>query len=176
MATAERERPNVVVGSSKDVARYRFLSSTFSAHAARALFAAGLLFLLGSMADLAILWFYQFQPGNAYTEMVALSSTLEGLPRIALAAALIWAGMQIRGTTSLLAHRLLGTLLLLTGLAGGLAGALLISDYFVLRGQPLTPQAHAIFVSSMLKGTTLAGLHVLLLIPVGIMSVRRPRV
>ena len=155
MATAERDRPAVIVG------------------AARALYAAGLIFLIGSIADIMTLWVMQAQPDPEW-EFSSLVSTIEGTPRIVLAIAMILAGNYVRGTSSLVAQRLFAAILLMLGLAGAVIGALILSDYFVVRGA-VEPDKQKIFLSVVLKALTLSALHVLILVPVGVLGLRRPK-
>jgi hypothetical protein len=51
---------------------------------------------------------------------------------------------------------------------------MMVSDYFVIRGQVL-PEEQTVFASIVLKTLTLSALHLVLLVPVGVLAVRRPR-
>jgi hypothetical protein len=137
------------------------------------LWGAGFIFLIGSLADIMVLWTLQRQPDPAW-ELTSLELTIEGTPRLALAIALIMAGNYIRGTTSLLMQRLFAAMLLALGLLGAAIGALLLSDYFVVR-KTVAPEAQNVFLSIVLKGLTLAALHVVVLVPVGVLGLRRPK-
>ena len=53
-------------------------------------------------------------------------------------------------------------------------GAMVIADYFVLRSAIAEPD-QKLFVSITLKALTLSALHLVLLVPVGVLGVRRPR-
>jgi len=174
MATAERPQPEIVVGDARETARLRLLDEHTAKNAARVLWAVGLLFLIGSVADLVLLWTVTNDPGNAQWEFTALAVTVEGTPRIVLAIGLIWIALHLRGTVSLIIQRLFGVLLILLGIGGAVIGAMMISDYFVIRGG-IAPGEMSTFVSIVLKTLTLSLLHLLLLVPVGVLSVRRPR-
>jgi hypothetical protein len=174
MATAERDRPTLVVGDARESARFHMLTEHTAHNAARALMAAGLLFLIGSLADLILLWTVNRDAGNPQFEFTALSLTVEGTPRIALAIALIWGALHIRGATSPLIQRVLAVSLILLGIGGAIVGAMMISDFFVLRGS-IQPGETRAFTSVVLKTLTLSALHLVLLVPVGVLSVRRPR-
>lgn len=174
MATAERDRPTIVVGDSKEAGRFRILSEHTALNASRALWAAGLIFLIGSFADLVLLWTVSRQAANPQWEFTALALTIEGTPRIVLAVAMIWVALYIRGVSSLITQRAFGVLLILLGIGGGVIGAIMISDYFVLRGM-VPPAEMKTFASVVLKTLTLSALHLVLLVPFGVLSVRRPR-
>lgn len=174
MATAERERPHIIVGNSDETSRFRLLGTFTERNAARALWAGGLIYLIGSFADLAAMWIINRVPGNPDFEFTALANTLDGTPRIVLAVAMIWVALHIRGSNSLMIQRLMGILLILLGIAGAIMGAMVIADYFVLRGS-VAPPDQKLFVSITLKALTLSALHLLVLVPVGVLSVRRPR-
>lgn len=173
MATAEHDRPAIIVGTARDAAQARITSQTLAGSAARMMWAAGYIFLLGSVVDILLLWTMQRQPEPAY-EFASLAATIEGTPRIALAMALIMGGNYIRGSVSLIAQRLCAIVLLVLGLAGAVIGALVLADYFVVRPQ-VQPAEQRLFLSTVLKALTLAALHVVILVPVGVLGLRRPR-
>jgi purine-cytosine permease-like protein len=72
------------------------------------------------------------------------------------------------------AQRFYATILLLLGLAGAVIGALVLTDYFVVRGS-VEPRGQRVFMSMALKALTLSALHVLILVPVGVLGLRRPK-
>ena len=172
MATKMAEIPSrIVVGKEthvRPVAR-----DAFARPIAFALAAAGLIFILGSIADVLILWLFQRQPLPQW-EFTALATTTEGLPRIALGAALVYAALHVRGSTSLPGYRLLGLLLVLIGLIGAMLGGLMVLNYFTLRST-VQPGAGGLFLGTVAKTLLLCGLYVVLLIPAGILSMRRPK-
>lgn len=55
-----------------------------------------------------------------------------------------------------------------------MVGALMLSDYFVLRGR-VDPAAAAIFASATLKTLALSAVYFFVLVPVGVLAWRRPR-
>lgn len=174
MATAERARPPILLGDSMETGRPRLLGEHTARNAARVLWAVGLLYLIGSLADVVLAWVVNVEPGNPNLEFMALATTIEGTPRIVLAIALIWVALYVRGSTSLFTQRFFGVLLILLGIGGAVVGALMISDYFVIRPQ-VQPGEQKVFASIVFKTLTLSALHFVLLVPVGVLSVRRPR-
>jgi len=173
MATAERERPAVIVGPAREAARGRVAANALAGYAARALFATGIIFLLGSLADIMVLWVLQRQP-DPQSEFTSLVLTIEGTPRIALAVALLVTGNYLRGTSSVVMQRFCALILLLLGLAGAVIGALVLTDFFVVRGS-VDAEGQRVILSMALKGLTLSALHVLVLVPIGVLGLRRPK-
>ena len=174
MATMEREKPPVVLSTQQERSRQRLLGNAWAANASRALWAAGLIYLIGSLADLVLLLAVKPNWGNPTWEFTVTSGTVEGTPRIILAIALIWVAMYIRGSSSLVVYRLFSLLLILIGALSGVFGAVGVSDFFILR--PMMDAANLrLALNVVLKMVTLSGLQVLLLIPVGVMGIRRPR-
>lgn len=145
----------------------------FRRHASLGLAGAGLIFLLGTLLDFAILWIFQRQASPQW-EFTALASTSEGLPRLVLAFGMIYAALYIRGSTSLLTYRLLGLGTILVGLAGAVVGGLMVTDYFVLRAG-VNPEAAHLFRSMTLKTLSLCAMYVFLLVPIGVLGLRRPK-
>ena len=174
MGAAKPAKPSLVVaGPERTVGRLIPSSDGFSRHAGYACRAAGLIFLIGAMLDLVVLWGFQRGDGPGW-EFTALASTIEGTPRLALGAALIAVGLYIRGSTSLLQYRLIGLVLVLTGIGGTIVGGMLLSDFFILRRNVEAAQL-AMFNSVVFKALALSGLHAFVLIPLGVLSMRRPR-
>jgi hypothetical protein len=161
----------IVVGGSK--ARVAYAAEAFHRPAAAVLSVAGLIFIIGSMVDVALLWSVQRQP-NPQWEFQALATTAEGLPRIVLGVALVFAAMYVRGSTSLLKYRLFGLLLLGMGLMGIAIAGLMVTDFFALRSQ-VNPEARWLFRSTVLKTLLLSGMYVVFLIPAGVLCLRRPK-
>ncbi|MGH7552746.1 MAG: hypothetical protein ACREMQ_06925 [Longimicrobiales bacterium] len=154
-------------------AKAAYAKDAFQAHAWLVLSAAGLIFLLGTLLDFVILWGFQRQAVPQW-EFTALASTAEGLPRLILALALIYAAMHARGSTSLLGYRFLALGLIFIGLAGAAIGALMVTDYFALRAM-VNPEAISILQSTTIKTLALCTLYVFVLLPVGIVGMRRPK-
>ena len=144
----------------------------FARHAAWALVAAGVLMLLGSLVDLGVLWGLQRQD-NVRWEFVALSSTAEGFPRMALGIGLLYAAIWVAAVRTMWAWRSLALFLVALGVAAGLLGALMVTDYFALIGQ-IPVETRQAFRSSVAKSLTLYGLYVIVMLPIGILLVRRP--
>jgi hypothetical protein len=174
MATMERERPPVVLSTQQEKSRKRLLGDAWAANAARALWAAGIIYLIGSVADMVLGLIVGADWGNPAWEFATTSGSAEGTPRIVLAIALIWVAMYIRGSSSLAAYRLFSLLLIAVGALSAVLGAIATSDYFILRPM-MDASALPAATNVLLKTLTLSTLQVVLLIPVGVLGVRRPR-
>lgn len=172
MATRMAEIPApIVVGGAK--ARVAYAAEAFQRPAALALTVAGLIFMIGSAVDVALLWTVQRQALPQW-EFTALASTAEGLPRIVLGIALVFTAMYVRGSTSLLKYRLLGLVLVCLGLAGIVIAGLMVTDFFALRSV-VNPEARWLFRSTVLKTLLLCGMYTVLLIPAGVLCMRKPK-
>jgi hypothetical protein len=147
----------------------------FAVHVARGMWAAGAVFLAGSLVDLFVLWFLQRQ-NQPQWEFVAIANTMDSLPRFALAMAFFYLALHLRKATSLWAYRSVAALALLLGLVGGALAALILTDYFVLaefaRAQG---GAMAMLKSTTLKAGALGGMFFVLFVPLGFLGMRRPR-
>ncbi len=163
-------QPRMVITPKKAGA---FTVEGFRRHVARGFYAAGVIFLVGTSLDLAILWVFQRQPGPQW-EFSALASTAEGLPRLVLAIALLYGGLYTAASTSLLSYRVLALVAILIALAGAAVGGLMLSDFFVLRRQ-VSAEGLWIFRSTVLKTLVLCGMYVFVLFPLGVLGLRRPR-
>lgn len=172
MATrvADLSRPVVVTA---ERSRLAVSAEAFQGHAARAVGGAGAIFLIGSVLDVLVLWIFQRQPGPQF-EFTALASTAEAMPRLVLACALLFAALYLGRSSSLLWYRVLALLLIVFAMVSVAIGGMMITDYFVLRRE-INPEAARIFTSSVLKTVALCGLYVVVLVPIGIMGLRRPR-
>jgi hypothetical protein len=144
----------------------------FRRHASLALTGTGLIFLLGTLLDFVILWTFQRQTVPQW-EFTALASLAEGLPRLVLAIALLYAALYTRESTSLLLYRLLALGLIMIGLIGAIAGALMLTDYFVLRRQ-VNAEVTDLFRSMTFKTLALCAMYVFILLPIGVLGLRRP--
>lgn len=145
----------------------------FGKVAALGMWAAGGLLLLGSLVDLGILWIVQYQR-NPQWEFVAIASTLEGLPRFAMAFAFFYAALYLRRSVSFAAYRTLGVGVLLLGLVGGGLGVLALMDYLAL-SKLVAGVPESLVRSTALKAVALGGIFFLLLVPLGILGLRRPK-
>lgn len=145
----------------------------FGKVAALGMWAAGGLLLLGSLVDLGILWIVQHQR-NPQWEFVAIASTLEGLPRFAMALAFFYAALYLRRSTSLAAYRTLSAGVLVVGLVGGGLGVLALMDYLALSSM-VAGVPESLIRSTALKAVALGGIFLLLLVPLGLLGLRRPK-
>lgn len=172
MATRMAEIPTpIVVGGSK--ARVAYPADAFNRRVAAGLSVAGFIFIIGSIIDVVLLWTVQRQP-NPQWEFTALATTAEGLPRIVLGIALVFAAMYVRGSTSIVKYRLYGLGLIVLGLVGLAIAGLMVTDFFALRSA-VNPEARWVFRSAVLKTLLLCGMYVLFLIPAGVICMRRPK-
>jgi hypothetical protein len=161
----------IVVGGSKT--RIAYGADAFNRPAAVGLSVAGFIFIIGSIIDILLLWTLQRQPLPQW-EFTALATTAEGLPRIVLGIALVFAAMFVRGSTSLLKYRLFGLMLIGLGLMGVAIAGLMVTDFFALRSL-VNPEARWMFRSTVIKTMLLCGMYVVFLVPAGVLCMRRPK-
>jgi hypothetical protein len=176
MATVMSDKERFIVASPTAAPRGMLAPDAFARHAARGLWAGGLVMLLGSFIDLAVLWGLQFQP-NPQWEFVATMNTLEGYIRFAIGIAFIYAGLYVGRSTSLWKYRTVAAFTLLLGIAAALLGLVLLNDYYALsRLTQDQTQAMGALVTSVTKGVMLSGLFTVVFVPLGIMGLRKPRI
>lgn len=142
----------------------------FSGVASRALWVAGLVYLLGSLLDLGILWIGQ-NAGTTQFEFVALTRTVEGFPRLIVATALIYGGLYLGGSASLWAYRLLAIWLLVLGLAALAVLGLTGLNYASISGT-VAEEGRPLFRTTVIKTGGLSLLYVLSLLPLGFLGFR----
>lgn len=148
-------------------------ADSFHRHAAYALGAAGAVFLTGTLIDLGILWVLQRQALPQW-EFTAVASTAEALPRLTLALGLLAGALFVGRSTSLAAYRAVAAGMVAVALASAALCALMIMDYFALV-RMINPEALGIFRSSAFKAVALSGLQLAVLLPLGLLGLRRPR-
>ncbi len=148
-------------------------STRVGRHAAYALWAAGALFLLGSVVDLAVLWVLQRQPTTGW-EFVALQNTLEAFPRFMLGFAFISVALYLARPRPEGGLRLIGATMLLLAVTAAALGALVAMDYLVLARMvdPRVPLAARVLKIATLKALALSGVDTLVLGSFGLMGVR----
>lgn len=159
----------------REPARSRTKSSeAFIRHGARGLWAGAAVLLLGSTVDLLVLWGLQFQ-ANLQWEFVAIVNTLEAYTRLVLGVSLMFAALAIGRSASVLWYRAVAILLLVLGLAAGVMGVLLLTDYFPL-SQIAEGQAGArgALTVTAAKGLMLSAVYTCVLVPLGILGLRKP--
>lgn len=128
-------------------------------------------YFVGSLVDLGVLWFLQRQPGVQW-EFVAVTNTVAALPGLMLAVALLYAAASFGSWSSAGLERALAALLLVLGLASaGLAG-LAVLNYLSVVGAGSGPSGELIR-ATMMKTLGLCGLYFVLLVPAGIVGLRR---
>ena len=141
-------------------------------HAGRALWAIATVLLVGTLLDFGILWLGQRQPTLVW-EYAAIVNTIEGMAGLILATGLAYAAFHFSGGTSLLVLRLLASSMVTVGIVGGILGALLLLDYIALQNG-MQPEARLMLRTATIKGVTLSGLYLFVLVPVGLLGwVRR---
>ena len=157
-----------IVGASES--RRPLRDSAFSRPVSRAAFAAGLIYLVGSVTDLGILWLAQRQPGVQW-EFVAITNTVEAWPRMVLAIGLLYAALYFAGSMSVVAYRVLGAGLLGLGIVALALGGLMVLNYLQVSGN-LQGDAAGLIRSSVLKTELLCALYVVTLGPIGGLGLR----
>lgn len=143
-------------------------------HAGLVLWVVSVILVLGTLVDLGVLWLVQRQSAVQW-EFVALVNTLDAFPRLVLGLGAAYIAFVVRRSTSMLGYRLLGTLVLLLGLAGAALGVLLLTDYFVLARVVQEADTRVAFQSLIVKGLALSGFYFVLLTPIGALGLRRPK-
>jgi hypothetical protein len=136
--------------------------------------AAGLVMLVGTAVDLGVLWFLQRQAG-AQWEYVAIANTLESAPRIVLGIAFLYGALHLFGVRALGAYRALAGLMITFGLFAAGMGAIITTSYFALASMVTQPEAYVMLRSIAIKAIALSGLYFIVLVPLGIIGLRRPR-
>ena len=150
------------------------VDSPLGVYASRALWATGIIYFVGTLVDLGILWIIQRQAGVQW-EFVALTNTVEAWPQLILSVALCYAGFALAGSESLGLQRTLAAVSLLLGIGGVVFGALETLNYLTLAASASGTGTNLI-LSAFVKTMILCGLYVLLFIPLGILGFKRPRV
>lgn len=140
---------------------------------AMVLWAVAIIYLIGTILDLGILWVLQRQD-NVQWEFVAVTRTVEGWPRMILAVAAAFLALYVRGNSSRIAFGLLGAVLIVLGLGGAGLGALAVMEYLPLHRMAEGAGADMLR-SSTVKTLTLSALYFLLLVPAGVLALRGPR-
>lgn len=144
-------------------------------HAALGAWAASGMFMVGSIIDVGVLWLLQRQDQPQW-EFVAIANTLDAFPRFALAIALLYAALYFGRSSSIAVYRVAAVGLVFLGLAAAALGALMVTDYFALAklaGQQ--PQALEMIRTTSIRAVILSGVYVILLVPLGIIGLRRPK-
>lgn len=144
----------------------------YASPVARILWATGVIFLFGTLVDLAVLWFGQRQPGLQW-EFVAVSNTAEAWPRLVLGLALLYMGGLVERRAGEAFFRFLGGATLLLGLGAGVVGAVAALNALTLlhAGSGNIGMVRA----AAAKTLALCLLYFVLLVPLGAMGLRRPR-
>ncbi|HEX9728994.1 MAG TPA: hypothetical protein VGA37_10860 [Gemmatimonadales bacterium] len=145
----------------------------FGAHVALGCWAAAALFGLGTTIDSGVLWLAQHQPTVEW-EFVALTRSIDAVPRAVLSVALVYAALFFGGRSSMLGYRLVAAALLLIGTISAALGAMLVMDYFIIVDS-VAPDAVAVFRSTVFKALALVTMYVAVLFPLGLLGLRRPR-
>lgn len=136
--------------------------------------AAGFLMLVGSTVDLGVLWILQSQ-NTPQWEYVAVSNTMDAIPRLVLGTALLYLALYLRGSTSIALYRVLAGIMILLGLFAAGFGAIIVTSYFALVKMVTQPEAYTMLRSIAIKSVALSGLYFVVLVPLGMLGMRRPR-
>ena len=144
-------------------------------HAARSLFAGGLILLIGSLVDLGTLWFLQRQD-NPQWEFVALGTTTNAYPLLLLSVLLLYGALAIGRSSSLIGYRVLASVVVLLGLLGLAICFLLVTNYYALTSNAqMTKETLLLFKSIMVKAGGVSLLYALILLPAGVLGLRAPK-
>ena len=162
--------PKVVTGAPGGSAREEL---AFAPAVSRALLVAGLVYLVGSLVDLGILWFAQRQPSLQW-QFLAITNTVEAWPRMVLAIGLLHVGLHVGGSNSAPFYRSLGVLLAVMGALAAVMGVSMALTYARVSGD-VTGEAAVVLRSSAIKTELLCTLYVVTLLPVGLMGSLGPR-
>lgn len=157
--------PSIVVGDRDPKSA---VVHDFSGVVSRALWVAGVVYLLGSLLDLGILWFAQ-NTGGIQFEFVALTRTTEAFPRLFVSTALIYAGLYLGGTVAPWVYRALAVWLIVLGL-GALAILGLLGLNYPSMSANVTEGGRAVFRSAIVKAGGLSILYVISLLPLGFLG------
>jgi len=141
--------------------------------AALGLTAAGIVLMAGTALDLSVLWVLQSVP-SAEWEFMAVSNTVTAFPGLVISAALLMLALHLRWPRAVWAVRLLAVYLLGLGVAGGGLAGLMATDYLAMRASVPAASMPAVW-STMIKSVMLGGLYFVLLVPIGILQLRRAR-
>jgi len=162
------DAPRVVVGGERASPGSR--QGGVGAGAGMMLAITGIVFLVGTAVDLGVLWILQRQETIQW-EFVALTRTMDGFPRLVLAAALLYAGMSFTEGWNR-TRKAVSSFVVVLGLAAGGIGVLIAMDYTSL-AEGINEQARPALRSSALKTLVLSGLHFLVLLPAGVIGFRK---
>jgi hypothetical protein len=175
-AQTQSVRSPVILGSREGKGRAPVPADAFRKHAGLGFAAAAALFFVGSVIDLVVLWVLQRQSQPEW-EFIAITRTVDAYPRFVLAIALLFGALYLSQSTSLLWYRLGAAAMLTLGVAAVFLGILMVMNYFALASLAAgQTDALAMLRSSAFKAVSLSGIFALLLIPLGAMGLRRPRI
>jgi len=158
--------PRVLAGQSEPTSA-RVSSSAGPTSAA--VMVAGLVYFVGSLIDLGILWLGQRQAGLQW-EFVAITNTADAMPRLILALALLYLGVHLRGSGNGPMAKVLPSLMLLLGLVAVALGGLMTLNYFQLSGT-VEGEAVALLRTSVIKTVSLCALYSVTLLPLSIRGI-----
>lgn len=140
----------------------------FSGVVGRASLVAGLVYLIGTLFDLGILWIAQ-NDGSIQFEFVGLTRTAEAFPRLFVATALVYLGVYLVGTAKPAVYRLLAVWVIGLGLAALALLALLGLNYASISAN-VTEEGRTAFRTAIVKTGGLGILYVISLLPLGILG------
>jgi len=150
-------------------------SGLLADNAARVFAGAGAILLIGAFLDLFALWVLQRQPTIQW-EFVALGTTTNTYPVLAISAALFYGALALKGTESLARYRLVAIYSVLLGLMGLTVAFLIGTNYLaVRRGANISTEAAPVFQGLLIKSGGTSVLFGLVMLVVGLLGLRRPR-
>ena len=152
----------VVVGTRHPKSR---VHHDYSTVVSRAALAAGLVYFAAVVFDLYLLWFGQGTVGGQRV-FVALTGTIEGLPKMLVATALAYLGFYVGDETGPITYRILAAWLLVLGL-GALFALVLLGMNYAYMAESIAYERPTFFRLSMIKAVVMSTICVLSLLPLG---------
>ena len=143
--------------------------------AARFLWAVGAIVVIGVGVDLFTLWVLQRQTTVGW-EFVALGATTNSYPMLMLGAAMFYVALALGRSSSVRAYRGTAGFVVLLGLMGLAVCALLVMNYFALKGATkLGPGMVPMFRGVMVKSGALSLIFGAVMLALGIFGFRMPQ-
>jgi hypothetical protein len=142
--------------------------------AAWGVLAGGIIMLLGVMVDLGVLWILQHEP-NPQWEFTAVANTVESVPRVVYGLGFLFVALHMMGSRRTGWYRVLGASLIAVGVLSIALAILLVLSYFPLSKLITQATVYTMLRSVAIKTIALCGLYAAVAVPLGVLSLRRPR-
>jgi hypothetical protein len=174
VGTLLKRSPEITEARKLSVTGARKTEPVGSGPAALAAFAAGFIMLTGALIDLGSVWLFQRESSPQW-EFVAISNTVESVPRMLFAIAFLFLALHLRATVSMAGYRVLASIMVFLGAASAALGALAAMSYFALAPLVTQPAVYTAMRGVAMKTIGLSVLYAIVAIPIGIYCMRRPR-